>query len=133
MRRFWIFWFVIFSSVAVMNRITEQVVIAHTGEERIISPSGSSISAAETSRLADIARNTSYELPGPVIGSGNERGFAGQQKRNLLLLKNGGKLCSGVSVTSGFSLEKYKLTGGDYLNVSAPNDFFVFLLRKIRI
>lgn len=133
MRRFWIFWFVIFSSVAVMNRITELTVMPHAGEENVITQSGSSISAAETSRLADIARNTSYELPVPVIGSGNERGFAGQQRRNLLILKNGGKLCSGVSVTSGFSFEKYKLTGGDYLNVSAPNDFFVFLLRKIRV
>lgn len=133
MRRFWIFWFVILSSVAVMNRITDLTVMPHAEEETAITPSGSSISIAETSRLADIARNTSYELPVQTIGSGSERGFAGNQRRNPVILKNGGKLCSGVSFTPGFSFEKYKLTGGDYLNVSAPNDFFVFLLRKIRV
>lgn len=133
MRRFWIFWFVIFSSVAVMNRVTELSVIPCHERTGISIETCSVLAVSETSRLADIAKNTSYEIPVQTIVGGNERNSTGGQRRNIPIEKWG--KAYQTAVLPGFSFVKYKLSEGDqdHLNISSPKDFFIFSLHKIRI
>ncbi len=130
MRKFWILWLLLLGSVTFFNKVTESAVLPFQNNTETTVQVVSLLSASQTSILEDIIKHTSYDVPAVSILIGGERCVAGWQRRNVKVDKDD-RTC--FTCLCDFSFVKYKLTGGDYLNLSAPKDFFIYSLHKIRI
>lgn len=101
------------------------------------------LSVADDAKLGDIFRYASYDIQTPCSLQGGERSFQGTQRRTPQAERFArlyGMHLLDVSVLksklSGLNHKNYLLrqsSDGLYLNVSDPNEFFIFSLRKIRV
>lgn len=137
MKRFWILCFCVLSSVALFNRVTEVTALPFQDETLGIALAGQALNDASQEvvatayDLAELVKETSYQIPSTQVLSGNERNHSVNQRRNLQLTREikDYPLCN----TNDFFITYHKLSGGDYLNVSAPKQFFIYTLHRIRI
>lgn len=108
--------------------------------ENIVCLSGS---ISDSSILAEITQHLDYDIPdsGRIISG--ERSISGNQRRTPLTERSvrpyGKQLldfCCFKSILKGFNCNKHVLrlaSDGFCLNVSLPNEFFIFSLHKIRV
>lgn len=137
MKRFWILCFCILSSVALFNRVTEVTALPFQEEAPGIALAAEALDqsahemVATAYNLEELVKDTSYQLPSTQVLSGNERSSSVHQRRNVQLTREvkDYPLCN----TNDSFITYHKLSGGDYLNVSAPKQFFIYTLHRIRI
>lgn len=134
MKRFWIVCLWILSSVALFSRVTEVSMLPFQNPVVAVScaePGASVQEISSTSNLEEIVKHTCYKTQPNQVVSGNERSNTGSQRRNVQLNREV-KDYPVCNYNDSF-ISYHKLSGGDYLNVSAPKQFFIYTLHRIRI